>query len=205
MSKRTFIPALFAVLALLCGCANTVSYDLSGRYGEFRPYTIAVLPPVFDEGVQEDRVAGDLLRKMVFEKLKLRGYGALPLEEVDAAAGKEGVLLKGKDPGEAARLLNADAALYIRITGWESRLFVTYASIKLESVFELYASRGQERLWRASYAVKESDIRLDRESMELAVIKAYEPMIERFTDAVMRTLPPAEPGVRERKFFDWLP
>lgn len=203
---RIYKTLLFIALASLAfGCGTYVRYDLSERFSAFRPYTIAVLPAVFAEGVKEDAEAAGLLRKMAAEKLLARGYRVIPIKEVDEYLEKESAQLKGKGPGEAAALLNADAALVIEITGWESRLFVTYASIRLDSSFELRASRASELLWKASYSMKESDARLDRASVELSVIKAYEPMFERFTDAVMRTLPQAEPRAKERRFFEWLP
>jgi hypothetical protein len=142
---------------------------------------------------------------MALARLKSLNYAVLDLEEVDEKYLKLGSgRFKEMNPGEVSRFFGADAVLYTRITKWEEKLLVAYASLEIGAGFELYSADGT-MLWKAHYSTSESDIKFDRTSMELAVIKVYEPRIQRVVNAVFSTLPPGLKRKEEKRFFDWLP
>jgi len=193
-------------LAALGGCGYKVNYALTPEFSTIRPGLVAVAPVIWEAEAAPE--AGDvkwLFRAMSTERLTSLNYRALSIKEVDERVRKAGAgKVAGAGPAEAARLLGADAVIYIRVTGWDVDKFLTYASLSFSAAFEMYSATGA-RLWAADYSTTESDIRLDTESMELAVLQTYEPRLQRFVDAVFATLPPSEPAVKKERYFDWLP
>lgn len=180
------------------GCSNAVRFTLSDDYVNQGPYTVVVLP-VKAHIVLGPREKGikALFRDYAAQRLNAMGFSPIAFNDDDAK-------YAGVSPKEAAAMLGADAALNIRLTGWEESSFVTYAGLEMSAVFELYGKDGSI-LWQASYSTKESDITLEKAPLELALIKAYEPRIERFVDAVLSTLPrPQRPGAKDG-YFQWLP
>ncbi|MEK7773481.1 MAG: hypothetical protein AAB307_03970 [Deltaproteobacteria bacterium] len=209
MKKIGRLLVLVAAVAVLAGCASSVSYTLDPGYGKASPVKIAVLPVIIsgkDPGASEDRDIGRLFRGMSFERLRQMNYRPVPLEEIDGRLNRPGEgRLMDKTPREAAMALDADAVLYIRLTGWDKGKLPAYASLEVEGSYELYSSDGR-RLWDASYSTKEADLGLDGKTMELGVLKAYEPRIQRFVDAVFSTLPQREANGHEQEtFYQWLP
>ena len=72
----------------------------------------------------------------------------------------------------------------------------------------MYDGATGERVWRAEFDTGDSDMGLERELLELGVIKAYEPAIQRVIDAVFSTIPENKVSARgkpERAYYDWLP
>lgn len=209
MKIKSLFSAVFAALMLtaLSACSHNVKFELSKSYQEAKPYVIAVAPVVWDNepDLSDKNVenAASLFRTMTFERLRRMDYGLIRLEDVDKAHSALGGAETAK-PADIAKALNADAVLFIRVTSWDTSLFVTYSALKVKARFELYGKDGKE-LWHATYKTKESDLRLDTKPAELAVIKAYEPRVQRFIDAVFSTLPPGEPPSDRRTFFEWLP
>lgn len=202
MTKK--IAGFLILLLILAGCGSPIQYVVSDQYLRIRPHTIAVLPVEWGAEVNgETDGISYLLRTMASEKLKSMNYKTLPLEETDAKIGKT---FTGKDPVEIARLLNADAILYIGVDEWKKTEFVTYASLNVKTRFELYSSRGT-KLWGAEYHDRDMDLRLDTKSMEFAVIKAYEPKMQRLVDSSLTTLPQgdATPRAAKETYFQWLP
>lgn len=207
MLKQNLIPAAFILIIIIfSGCANTVRYTTSERFALAAPYTVAILPIEWAEDAgEQDNEAAYLFRTMELEKLKGMDYHPVPLEEVDERyLSLGGNFFKERGPKETARLLKADSVLYTRITEWDRDIFVTYAYINVAARFELYSKNG-ERLWEATYRIKDSDIRLDTKSVELAIVKSYEPKVQRFIDHVFSTLPPGTPPTEKKLFFQWLP
>jgi len=198
------ITGLLILVLILAGCGSPIQYVVSDQYSRIKPHTVAVLPVEWGAEVNaETDGISLLLRKMASEKLKSMNYGTVPLEETAAKVGKT---LSGKGPAEMARLLNADAVLYIGVDEWKKTEFVTYASLNVKTRFELYSSRGT-RLWAAEYHDRDMDLRFDMSSMEFAVIKAYEPKMQRLVDSSFATLPQGtvEPEVKKETYFQWLP
>ncbi len=197
----------FIPLILVTGCATPIQYTVYDQYLRIRPHSIAILPVEWNDA--DDNEAKDvsyLLRTMTREKLNSMNYRTVPFEEIDEKYLKQGrSWFSGKRPEEIARFFNSDAVLYIRVGEWNKIRFVNYASLKVQASFELYSARGT-RLWQAEYKDRDMDLRLDTKSMEFAIIKAYEPKVQRLVDASFITLPQGE-GRKEatQTFFQWLP
>lgn len=190
-------------LVFLAGCATVVDTTLSERYGQMRPYRIAVAPVIWEGWGDEFKDASRLFRTMTAEKLRAMNYDALPLEEIDRVY-PDSASLKTADAAHVAAALGADAVLYIHLTQWDSSELLTYASLKVAATYEMYYKDGG-RLWQASYHTKEADIRLDTPSMELALLKAFEPRVQRFVDVIFTALPQGQPPSKDERFFQWLP
>lgn len=197
--KKTLISIFLALF--LFGCGTAVKHTVSNEYAQISPKKIAVMPLVW-----EDRAASGaeeislLFRKMASEKLHELNYATVPLDEVNKAG-----LFSGKAPHEVAGRLNADSVLIIRIVKWDDESLISYKALKIGAVFELHSAFGK-LLWTAEFATTEADLGLDKEPMELAVHKAFEPRVQRFVDAVFTTLPPGEKNQSQRKtYFQWLP
>ncbi|HLC17643.1 MAG TPA: hypothetical protein VJM57_01330 [Thermodesulfobacteriota bacterium] len=211
--KKLLTLLLIVTVVGFNGCAPPVRYSVTEWFHQLKPETVAVLPVKWgtewaggaEGGGSGDAEVARLFRTMSAERLTSMNYRTVSMEEVDRRypeTGREG--FKKMAPADVAQALGVDAVLYISITEWDPSLLATYASLEMGATFELYG-RNSSKLWRAEYESKESDIRLDRESMELAVLKAYEPRIERFVRAVFSTLPPAEQRTHKKRFFEWLP
>lgn len=207
MNRVFFAAAVAYILFALSACTHNVKFELVKNYQDVKPYVIAVLPVIWDSrpDLNDANVerAARLFREMSFERLKSMDYGLIRLEAIDGAYKEKSGFASAKT-ADVAKALNADAVLFIRVTDWDTSLFAAYSALKLKAVFELYSKDGT-LLWQAKYKTKESDIRLERKPVELAVITAYEPRVQRFIDAVLATLPKGEPPSERRTFFEWLP
>ncbi len=208
MIRGFFIALSIFTLAACAGCSNSVTHNLSEQYGKDAPRRVAVLPvewPASWAGFSaaEDKAVSYLFRTMVYEKLKAKNFHPAALEAIDEAYLKAGkAALSRKDPKELASLFNADSVLMVKVTDWDKTTLGGYASLTIDASFEMRSSAGT-LLWEAEYSTKESDLRLDAASAEYSVIKAFEPRIQRFVDAVFSTLPDSS---RARDgYFEWLP
>lgn len=205
------IPPLFFFLLLMYGCGGYgVTSTVSDQYRMIRPHTVAVLPVEWTASIAADDKATDknvsyLFRTMVFEKLHSMSYKLITLETVDDLYLKSGRKVVAARPvNELADALGVDAVMAIRVTDWDTGTLATFASLKVKAVMEMRSNKGV-LLWSAAYETSESDAGLDSEPVEMAVVKAYEPRIQRFVDAIFSTLPQADVPSAETKFFEWLP
>lgn len=207
---RTIISACLILFAgFFLGCARDVSSTLSPDWASARPYTVAVMPIEWKAfGAATEKEKSDVsyvFRVMTRDRLKAMNYSTVPLERIDEEYLKLGSARFSKmKPREAAALFNADAVLYVRVTTWDTDRLATYASLKMAASFDIHSQRGT-LLWSASHTTKESDLRLDTAPLELAVIKAYEPRVQRFISAVFSKLPVGEEPAAKRSFYNWLP
>lgn len=193
---------VFFLVLVVCGCSSMPVSTLSGDYRSSSPRTVVVLPV---GGAVEDANVRRLFRVMTFERLKSLNYAVFALEEVDEKYLKLGSeRFKDMSPGEVSKFFGADAVLYTTITQWEEKTLVTYVSLEIGADFALYGADGR-RLWDSAYSTKESDLKFDRTSTEVAVIKVYEPRVQRIVDAAFSTLPRGTVRKEDKKFFDWLP
>ena len=204
MIKR--ILAAFVLVFALIGCASPMRHTLSKNFNELAPRSIAVLPVVWDDYFEgEDREISNLFRKMSETKLRELNYKTVPNDIVDAKYAKIGAsALKKMTPAEVVAAFDADAVLLIKLTEWDKKLISTYAALKVSGELSLYSYNG-ELLWSNEYKSGEADMRLDKYPMELAVIKAYEPKVQRFIEAVFSTLPAQQPKVERPQLYQWLP
>lgn len=210
MNKKTVLSlsfALFFISGLISGCAKPVIYKLSERYNDIHPYTVAVLPVIWettpDLSDRDVETAAYLFRGMAEERMKRMNYTVVPLEEVDRKYAENGRFAKLK-PETVAAVLGVDAVVYIHVFAWNTSSFIIRSAFTLRAGFELFGKAGAS-LWQATYKTKETDYRFDTAPAELAVIKAYEPRIARLVDALFTTLPEAEPSEFRETFFLWLP
>jgi len=195
---------LFMVCVAVVSCTTPVRHSLSEDFSSARPGSVAIVPVI---GEAKDPVVGDFIRRLVAEKLKAKGYGVLPLDEVDASLSK---LFAREDaeenfPDNIGRL-GADSVFLVNVTEWDESLLTPYASLDVSMEFTLYGKDGKT-LWTASYSTGESDFSADKEALSLGVIKTYEPRLERMAARMLHTLPVIEAERKPeetKKFFDWL-
>lgn len=209
---RKLITFIFILnIALFGGCSPPISHKITPNYQNKIPKSIAVLP-VRGEDAESD--ARYLFRVMTHEKLSQLNYNLLPLEAIDDKLTKANINRKEfleKPPAEMARLLGVDAVIYINITDWNTKFFLTYASIDIEARFDMYSANTGEMIWTVEYGYEESDSSIDRETLKITITKIYEPMIQKIVDAAFSTLPSfpetkknkQEEGPK-KKYFEWL-
>ncbi|MBI5599250.1 MAG: hypothetical protein HY890_05865 [Deltaproteobacteria bacterium] len=201
-----FASLVFIIAGFVAGCSPGVRYKISNDFSAPRaPMTVAVMPAT---GVEVPAGVREAFRNAAWKKLKGMNYGVLPLERVDEAYVKYGSRrFEEMTPAEAARAVGADAVFYIRITDWDEDIFLSYAALRMKASFSLH-SGGGKTLWEAAHGGKESDMRFDRKLLEISVLKAYEPRIDRLVDTALSTLPALAPERkkedRPERFFDWL-
>lgn len=208
MFRRALFGIRLLALILLfgAGCTKVVHHDVASGFDRLVPYTVAVLPVEWaPEAGKPDKDVARLFRKTEVERLRKKFYAAPAVETVDEVYGRLGEgFFRDKAPGEIASALETDAVLTTTVTRWRGDVVVSYAYVELGARFTLY-NRDGTVLWSAEHKVDDSDIRLDRESMEIAIIDVYEPRVQRLVDLVFQTLPNGVPPSERRKFFDWLP
>ncbi|MBI3398196.1 MAG: DUF799 family lipoprotein [Deltaproteobacteria bacterium] len=198
----------FFTAILFTGCGSAVQYTLSPNYDTKTPYSIAVLPI---SGEVKDADARYLFRTMVQEKLVQIGYSPIPLEVVDDKLLRKGMGrydLNAKAPKELAEIVGADAVIYTTITEWDNTLFLSYASMKIGVKLELYDAPTGEKLWESEFNTKDSDMSFETDVMELGIVKAYEPVIQRVVDTVFSTIPAHKITAKMKSpkaYYDWLP
>lgn len=195
---------LFMVCIAAVSCTAPVRHSLNEDFSSARPGSVAIAPVI---GEAKDPAVRDFIRRLVAEKLKAKGYGVLPLDEVDASLSK----LFAREDAEENFLdnigrLGADSVFLVNVTEWDESLLMPYASLDVAMEFTLYGKDGKT-LWTASYSTGESDFSADKEALSLGVIKTYEPRLERMAARMLHTLPVIEAERKPeeaKKFFDWL-
>lgn len=206
MIKKFMLVCMAIFLVSSCSWTTTDN-TLSDKFRKERPYTLAVLPVEWASDVPEKRKAIELFRAMSSDKLLTMGYRLVPLETVDAVYLKSDAPAMTEKPlAGMAEKLDADGLVLIQVADWDIDHLGSYASLNIEAAFSIYSKKG-ELIWNSSYKTSESDASpdFDSEPVDLAVVKAYEPRILRFVEAIFATLPQAEKPGSESTFFDWLP
>lgn len=199
MPRKT--PLLILLILLVAGCSHGVRHTVSTEYYRLKPRSVAVLPVVWtaDAKEAENKEISRVFNEMIAEKVRILGYDVTVVDESQAAEAA------ATPPSELAAQLGTDTVMYSDITGWDTDQLPTYAAIILKARFRLYSANGSE-LWTAEHKTKKYDLRLDKRQMELAVLDAWEPKVQRFIDIVFATLPRSEaPARRQDRYFDWLP
>ena len=195
---------LFMICIAAVSCTTPVHHSLNEDFSSVRPGSVAVVQVI---GEAKDPVVRDFIRRVVAEKLKAKGYGVLPFDEVDASFAKLGVQEDAeKNIQDNAAGFNADSVFLVNVTEWDESLLTPYASLDVTMDFTLYGKDGKT-LWTASYSTGESDFSADKQALSLGVIMTYEPRLERMAARMIHTLPVAEEERKPeeaKKFFDWL-
>lgn len=203
----TKILGAFLLFIMVYGCAGPVRHTLTPDFTDKGPRGVVVMPVEWaDIKTPEDPSAAGLMRLMAEDKLKAMGYAPVDIKAIHDSA-----WFKDKSAGEVLSLYDADALLGIKVLKWDRDAVTGYASLRIKAAYSL-ASGTDKALWSAVYDETDFDLKLDSESNELAVIKAFEPRLQRLTDAVFSTLPQAgrangqkTDDAGARKYYDWLP
>lgn len=188
INKSNFI-LLLALMVFTTGCFGKVSYKLYDEYSDLSPKVIYIAPVKWMAG--GDSVSRDsavkFLESLIAEQVKLFGY----------------TIVDSKD--------GADAYLETSVTHWKEKLFPTYGALKIGFSFkmisttEIDGSKNSPVIWKAKFKSKDFDMKFDTKQMEMGIIKAFEPRLERAVDTSFSTLPEAKFSKVEETFFDWLP
>lgn len=209
--ERRFLYCLLPIASCLfffSGCGSAAKYTLAPDYKEKTPNIIAVMPVSGDVG---DKDARYLFRTMAYEKLIQMGYSPISLETVDALLIRSGMKrdeFKNKTPKELASIVGADSILYAAVTEWDATRFLGYASMTIAAKFELYDGTTGKKMWESEFETEDSDASLEGNVVEFGVIKAYEPAIQRITDAIFSTIPAIDKMTKTnptKGYYDWLP
>lgn len=202
---------LFTIIVAIVatGCSHAVRHTLDERFASRAPHTIAVLPIEWAESdtardTAQYKDVASVFRAMTYEKLRALDYKSPTPESVDRVLGNSSSATRTRSPEDLSRTLGTDAVLKTQIIEWESNIVVNYAYLKVKARFSLYSKEGV-KLWSAEYDTKESDIKMDKETMELAIIKVYEPRVQRFINNVFSTLPVGNASNEKKAYYDWLP
>jgi hypothetical protein len=214
MKRIIFLIIALSTLGVASGCSGPVRHAISDKMQSVNPRRIVIAPVSWQgkaEGDAKDIMR--LMRIMAYERLKAMNYSPVDINAVDDAYPDKGGAFFRENAAEVLRRFSSDALLVTSIEDWDKAIVASYASLKVKAGFSLISGDG-ETLWGAGYSAKDFDIRLDTESMEMAVIKAYEPRMQRIIDTVFTTLPPAprtgpasgdERQMDRKRYFDWLP
>jgi hypothetical protein len=198
------------IVFLLLGCAHPVKHKLYGKkYTGVSPLTLAVLPV---GGKVESFRVKEIFRTSVVERLRGMGYQVMPSDDVDDVFFKGlNKTPEGMTPTELAALLPTDAVVYVYIKDWDPDQVLGYVSLKFSARFKLISREGK-LLWKGKHKTKESGFGFDKKVLELGVLDAYEPRIDRLVDNVISTLPgvaasasAGEEEIEKKDFFKWLP
>ena len=199
---------IVCVSMLMPGCSNAVQYTLATDYNKKMPNSIVVLPVA---GEANDADVRHLLRSLVQQRLIQTGYSPIPIEIADDKLLRKGITRDDaytRTPKEIASALDVDAVLYTTVTEWDTTLFLSYVSLDTGVKLELYSGGTGEKLWEAEFDTEDSDMSMERDVVELGIIKAYEPVVQRVVDAVFSTFPANKATVRgspQKSYYDWLP
>lgn len=226
---RSLLSILAAALLLTAtGCANKAAYNISPSYYPLKPRSIAVMPVEWPPGVMklgwEDKGEGALkghsekisetFELIINRRLRSQGYSTLPVERSSVSFSGysapppleshiEASPIRSAEAKVLASSLGVDGIMFTTMADWDESTIYTYASFKVSALFELYSKEGT-RLWRSSYKLSRRELNLDIEPAEYAVIKIFEPKLQRFVDSVFITLPEGDGEVKKREHFNWL-
>ena len=198
---------LFLILSSLSlGCGPRVFHTVAPDYVERMPSSIAVLP-VKNETVDLD--APEVFRLKLFNKILSKGYRSPPVEEIDSKLERQDIKEAGQLdsmlPEEIGEYMNVDAVLYTTVTEWSTLYLVLYASIKVGARFEVIDTNTGEQLWESEHTVTQRKLAFDddsvKETLTFALLKQYEPFVEKVVDIAFSTLPngPRYNPVRKRQ------
>lgn len=149
---RSLTIALF-LLTFLSGCPTPSKPELSlaivPDYQARAPRSIAVLP--FDNW-SNDLDATPLIRPLVAERLRYKGYDVPDLEAVDRALKNAGVMVShdvySLTPQEISGLLSVDGLMFGTVTDFTTKYAVVYASVAVQLRLELKDGRSGRQLWQ---------------------------------------------------------
>ena len=214
---------LLLLACLAGGCPkndSAVTSAVHPDYAVMAPHSIAVLP--FDN-MTVDLDATPLIRPIVAERLRCKGYLVPDLEEVDTVLHEAGVLVShdvyGFSAQELGELLGVDAVMFGTVTDFTTKYAGIYASVAVQIRLELVDCRTGEVLWQNEQragrnTAAESLITLlmyhDEIEKGLAVVAAanaifalLENLRPYCEEAAKRTLASLPPGYLGEQVYPW--
>lgn len=195
--KFTF---LFLII-LLSSCSSKLKHKVKDEFFEKKIQKLLIAD------VQSDRLevregARELLFDLTGKALIEKGYEVFGFQDGEGLDIKKKI--KKKDIEDILNDCDCDGLLTIRYKTWKETSFITYVSFKTKVEYKLYSKEG-ELLWKALYKQKDSDLRLHKEPVEYALIKAFEPTILRIVSASIFAMPNPVLSSSDETFFQWLP
>lgn len=137
----------FVLLAVSVGCATGPKFDYTS-YIEADPHSILIVP-VMNSSPEVGADAWFLATISV--PLAERGYYVFPVNmtrELLADAGlSDAGLVRDADPTLLAKLMGADAVLYVVITNWEAQYLVFSTTVKVGFEYILKDGATGRELW----------------------------------------------------------
>jgi len=221
--RRRYLWALLALLAAAgldsCAPKEVGVPTLNPDFPQLRPRVLAVLP--FDN-MSANLDATPLIRPIVNERLRAKGYQMLDLAEVDRVLQENGVLISHDvyafTPEELGRMLGADAVMFGTVTDFNTKYVVLYSSVSVGIKLELKDGRSGTVLWsdnaRSSrntlietllILLLEEDktralIAAAAYNTAFAVLKSYRPYAEDASRLMLASLPAGPLGPRP---YEW--
>ncbi|MCK5237413.1 MAG: hypothetical protein KAR06_10540 [Deltaproteobacteria bacterium] len=190
MKLRKAVVLLIAIFFV--SCASPVAYKVSKDFEAISPVTVALI--IIEEN-EDSREAIPFTLDVMEAALRGKGYNVVSRNRTFEAG--------------AIGEYNADAVVFATITKWRKFNMPLYSSFKVAMEFEMVSSEGQ-RIWRASFDQKASQISRDKEVRRVLTTEIYEPLISRIVSNAFYSLPVATGAVGvtegdEKRYFDWLP
>lgn len=142
-----------AAAIISSACASRSDSELTSAvhedYRSVAPDTIGVLP---FENMTVDLDATPLIRPIVAERLRHKGYRVPGLEAVDATLHEEGVLIAHDVHAFTARelgeMLGVDAVMFGTVTDFTTKYAGVYASVAVQLRLELVDCATGEIIWQ---------------------------------------------------------
>ena len=195
---------LLVVVFLLSGCLPKTPHTLVPDYQSRTPLSIAVLP-VQNETVDLD--APKAFRPKILNAIQNKGYLSPPTTGIDHTLAQKDIKEAGQlgalTPQEIGTCLNVDALLYSTVTTWNTKYLVVYSSINVGARFQLIDAKTGQQLWESKREVSEKRFGADEEQMKgnlaFALLKRYEPYIDKVINSTLSTLPNGPNYVQDKK------
>jgi hypothetical protein len=142
---------LFALAALLVGCASPAPKMDYTAFKESKPHSILILPPVSES---TDVNAGSGVMAQMSYPLAEAGYYVLPVTLVSETFKQNGLStandIQAVSPDKLRKIFGADAALYVDVTkyGVTYTVFDSVATVTVKA--KLVDLRSGRNLWQGS-------------------------------------------------------
>jgi len=144
---------IFSGIILSFSCLNYKPIDLvHPDFSLYRPSLVAVLPM---DNFSPDLDASPLIRPIVQERIRAKGYNSLPLSQVDTILKENGVLVSHDvymfTPQQLGKILGVEALVYGTITEFNKRYALIYSDIKVRLRLEMVDARTEQTLWKSEH------------------------------------------------------
>lgn len=156
MRARSISAALASAVLLLCSACTVPTYDY-GAYRVHMPRSILVLPPLNES--TEVKASYSYLSTITMP-LAEAGYYVFPVAVIDAYMKDNGLPTPGEmhtvQPGKFAKVLGADAVLYVTIEDWGQKYMIISSTTVVKARARLVDTRTGITLWEGRMSLAES-------------------------------------------------